>query len=90
MTADKNFYLKSPEELDLDFLAGMILKEELDGEFLLEENNNKSFKQNNSEFPQSADQHYGSGLNPKTELLTDEDEDIKKLKEINNKKKIPL
>ncbi|HMS33680.1 MAG TPA: hypothetical protein PKC91_06295 [Ignavibacteria bacterium] len=90
MTADKNYYLKSPEELDLDFLTGMKLKEEIENEILIKQNDNITLIPNKPECPESAKQHNSSGLNPITELIKDEDENLKKSKEIKNKKKIPL
>lgn len=90
MTADKNYYLKSPEELDFDFLTGMKLKEEIKNEILIKQNDNINLTLNKPECPERANQHSSSGLNPKTELLASEDEDLKKPKEIKNKKKIPL
>lgn len=90
MTKDKNLYLKSSEELEMEFFASIVLKEEIENEFLLSEDDGKTRVQNKSECPEWEIQENGSGLNPKTELLTEDDKDEKKLKEKNNNKKIPL
>lgn len=93
MLLEYNPFLKSPEELDIDFRHELCAKHEIPESIKCAEKFDHDIKQNgsqNKEICTDENEIPGTGLNPKTEILTDRDQDENKETGLVKKKKVPL